>query len=199
MIVEDINELFPLLCVLLIIMFMGCVGKSFSFNNISQEKPIDTTFISNDYFDEIKNIESNKNVIMDELVEIIGSGDWKIFKSERCDDTKISDCDNILSTDKCSEIGIEYKMFELIANKKLNETNLQKFQGTYHLIKNIPDIINASFLCLEPCTKITYQSNLNRIFISIIGSPTNTNSINCNQIMNETEQHVVVLSLDMNK
>lgn len=150
---------FVLISILLFIILFGIAKRaksSVSSKNEETGRHFNHDFkciVPNSYFPEITSIVSKNEMIMDELVNIIKSGidNWPKLDND-------SDPKGCLSSD------INYKHFALILNKEAISENILKCPNTYDLIKNVPGLINAVFLCLEPLTHISQnKSNIDNI------------------------------------
>lgn len=129
------HGLFALVSILLFIILFGIMNRS---KCNEQPKNDFQCIILNSNFPEIISIVSKNEMIIDELVNIIKNG--------------IDTWPGLKDSDK------DYKQFSMILNKKIITENTLKCPNTYDLIKDVPGLINAGFLCVEPLTQILHNS-----------------------------------------
>ena len=126
--------------------------------------------ISNSHYPEIQEVVDNKDMILDELSDIIINENWSTWGSSY-DKKKLSEVprfSDMSKTDKMKHLlsnrkrlGDEqsWKVFGLILEKFVITENVTRCPKTYDLVKNIPGLINAGFSCLEPHSKTPYHND----------------------------------------
>jgi aspartyl/asparaginyl beta-hydroxylase (cupin superfamily) len=167
--------------------------------------------VSNDLYPEIKSIMDNRDIVIDELVEIIKDRAWSVQEQESGDGY------------------VENKSFDLIVENEPNKKNINRCVATYNMIKNIPGLINAKFSCLEPHSETSYNNDpdtrFHRVHVPLIVPEVHDDAIRLdiydkddnlikmnwksdyfvlnvycyNQAFNATDYHRIVLLLDIVK
>lgn len=126
--------------------------------------------ISNTHYPEIQDVVDNKDLILDELSDIIINQNWSTWGSSydqkelenvpRFSDMEKGDkIKHLLSNKKRLGDEQSWKVFGLILETEPIKENVIRCPKTYELIKNIPGLINAGFSCLEPHSKTPYHND----------------------------------------
>lgn len=178
-------------------------------HNENNNDRIHKCVIPNIYYPEIEELVKNKELIMDELIDIIKSGLWSTLE-------------------KSSEHDNSRNLFGLILEGETIEENVSRCLNTYKLIKDISGLINAGFSCLEPYTETPYHNDKDdsyyRVHVPLIVPDVpdedirldvydNNNKIKLNwktdyfvfddtcfhQAFNNTDRHRIVLLLDIER
>ncbi|VBB17609.1 hypothetical protein YASMINEVIRUS_72 [Yasminevirus sp. GU-2018] len=148
-----------------------------STNNSSDDQS-KQCIVQNELYPEMRDVMKNKEVILDELVDVIGSGIWSTWGksydekalqkvprfSEMTTDEKMKHLDSnktIIGRDH------SWKLFGLILEREPIKENILKCNRTYNLIKDIPGLINAGFSCLEPHSKTPYHNDQDERFYRV--------------------------------
>jgi hypothetical protein len=109
-------------------------------------------------YNDLKILEDNYEIILQELNYILDNGLWTNYDELHNKDIfKNNDFDEITKKLNKSKSKIskttnkpKWKIFGLLFNKNTIEINEKLCPKTCKLLKNIPCIINAGFSCLEP-------------------------------------------------
>lgn len=129
-------------------------------------------YISLEKYPELKILEDNYLVILEELNEILKNKLWTNYDElHKKDIFRKNDLKKIMLEMSKSESKVEettkqpkWKMFGLLFNKSPIELNSIHCPKTIELLKSIPYIFNAGFSCLEPNKSTDIHSDDNNIF-----------------------------------
>lgn len=158
---------------LLISLIFLVYNKVKSSNKICNSKNM--CIIENELYPELFILFENKNIIIDELENIKNTNKWTkwdkydeigrnitpIFTKMNFEEIlkRIKDNENYLNTEKHS-----WRIFGLILDGHIMESNIMFMPNTMKLLNNIPNIINAGISCLEPHVQTSMHKDFNDSF-----------------------------------
>lgn len=154
-------------CTIYIILFL-CIIYCIKYINI-KNLPSDN-FIALNKYSELDILKKNHEIICSELNNILEKGFWSnyddLHKKDIFRNNNIKSVINELTKSE-SKVDTEtkepkWKLFGLIFNKNILETNEKLCPKTIQLLKSIPCIINAGFSCLEPDKSTDVHSDNNK-------------------------------------
>ena len=157
--------------IILIILLIFLIYKTQKDTHINKNICI----IENELYPKLPFLFKNKNIIINELENIINTNKWSkwdkydeigrnvtpIFTQMDFKDIlkRIKDNENFLNTGKQS-----WRIFGLILDGHFLKSNIGFMPQTMKLLTNIPNIVNAGISCLEPFVKTTIHKDFNDSF-----------------------------------
>ena len=155
--------------IIFIILFFCIV---YCIQNTNVNNKFSENFITLDKYSEMDILKKNHEVICSEINHILEKGYWSNYDDlHKKDIFRNKDLKTIVNELTKSESKVDeetkepkWKVFGLIFNKNVLETNEKLCPKTIQLLKSIPCVINAGFSCLEPNKSTDLHSDDNEDF-----------------------------------